>query len=685
MSRFSQKKLGRLGGPVRMTLGVGNAEGKSSPFRSVMGWAGSGLTQACLDRYKHLLRTGSDPGRILFLVRSQRQAREVLERLQQESTALVGPWRVETFLQWVGRSLADHWPRVQAAIPQLPDRFEPVPLAKDLTQFLCARVCVLCPRHGEAFANTGLKEFQIWDQISSAAYIAGASGLSAEEVGSRLAQAWPPDADPVRAETLQAMGCCVGRLWAAALELGAFDFGLQLRLFREHILPLPEFWAEWDHLIVDQAEDSCAVALEFYRQGQSHLQSQWFSYTIGGGASFTAVPEGVAHFLMEKTQVQFLEGSYRASNRMIRLGLEIARALDPQFSPPLSTLPGKGLPSFEVLEGETQFAALEAMVAQIKRLLAAGIQARRIAILLPRMDVGISLSLQEQLPEVWPIAPLPALIGYPLVRAVLTAAELAHPEWRAFPTLPQWQLMLGLVLGLDPVRAALLAEDTLDPVRRSLRPQTAVRQPERVGFANLERYQKLLLWLQEYPSESPLDHFFQQFFTDHLANGAASPQEQELLQLLIEAAQRFRQAFPTETGPSFLSMIRSGQTPSSSRYEPDYGQHLVVATPVAYINRGLEADYQFWFDITNPSWSRSLWHTLYNDRVLTPDWDGMVFDPVQDLRVRQQILGRTLLNLCCRNRHGLWLVRSTFNYRGEENTSILDCLILKGFRALMAA
>ncbi|MEN9238799.1 MAG: hypothetical protein Q6K80_11340, partial [Thermostichus sp. DG_1_6_bins_120] len=78
MSRFSQKKLGRLGGPVRMTLGVGNAEGKSSPFRSVMGWAGSGLTQACLDRYKHLLRTGSDPGRILFLVRSQRQAREVL-------------------------------------------------------------------------------------------------------------------------------------------------------------------------------------------------------------------------------------------------------------------------------------------------------------------------------------------------------------------------------------------------------------------------------------------------------------------------------------------------------------------------------------------------------------------------------------------------------------------------------
>lgn len=662
--------------------GEQHPEGKSSRFQSVIGWAGSGLTQACIERYRHLLKTGSDPGRILFLVRSQRQAREILERLQQDNSGLVGPWRVETFLQRVGRSLADHWPQVRAGIPQLPAQFEPVPLAKDLTQFLCARVCALCPRHGEAFANTGLKDFQVWDQISSAAYIAGASGLPAEAVGSRLAQAWPEDNDPARAEALRAMGCCVGRLWEAALELGSLDFGLQIRLFREHILPLADFWAEWDHLIVDQAEDSCGVALEFYRQGQSHLQSQWFSYTIGGGASFTGVPEGVARFLMEQTQFQLLEDSHRASTGMIRLGLQIAQVLDPQFSHPLSAPDAKDLPSIQVLEGETQFAAVEVMVAQIKRLLAAGIQASRIAILLPRMDAGVSLSLQEQLPEVWPIAPFPALIRYPLVRAVLTVAELAHPEWGAFPTLSEWRLMLGLVLGLDPIRAALLAEDTLDPVGRSWRPQTAVRQPERVGFSNLERYQKLLIWLQGYRSGSPLAHFFQQFFADHLVSGVTSAQEQELLRLLIEAAQRFRQAFPTETDPSFVAMIRSGQTPSSSRYEPHYARHLVVATPVAYINRGLEADYQFWFDITNPSWSRSLWHTLYNDRVLTPDWDGVVFDPVQDLQARQQILARTLLNLCCRNRHGLWLVRSTFNYRGEENTGILDHLILKGFRAM---
>ncbi|MFQ3584101.1 MAG: hypothetical protein SNJ85_04085 [Cyanobacteriota bacterium] len=680
--------------------GEQHPEGKSSRFQSVIGWAGSGLTQACIERYSNLLKTGADPGRILFLVRSQRQAREILERLQREKNCLVGPWRVETFLQRVGRSLADHWPQVRAAVPQLPARFEPVPLAKDLTQFLCARVCTLCPRHGEAFANIGLKEFQVWDQISSAAYIAGASGLPAEAVGSRLAQAWPDDVSaPGRAEALQAMSCCVERLWAAALELGSLDFGLQIRLFQEHVLPLGDFWAQWDHLIVDQAEDSCAVALEFYRQGQSHLQSQWFSYTIGGGASFTGVPEGVARFLMEQTQVQRLEGSYRASQGMIRLGVKIAQVLDPQFSDPLSPpephwvsgTDSSELPSVQVLEGETQFAAVEVMVAQVQNLLAAGVQPSRIAILLPRMDAAVSLRLQDQLPEAWPIAPFPALIRYPLVRAVLTAAELAHPEWGAFPTVPEWRLMLGLVLGLDPIRAALLAEDTLDPVGRSLRPKTAVRQPERVGFANLERYQKLFTWLQGYrscsaraggPSGSPLAHFFQQFFADHLANGVASPQEQELLQLLIEAAQRFRQAFPTETDPSFLAMIRSGQTPSSSRYEPNYSQHLVVATPVAYINRGLEADYQFWFDITNPSWSRSLWHTLYNDRVLTPDWDRGVFDPVQDLQARQQVLARTLLNLCCRNHHGLWLVRSTFNYRGEENTGILDHLILKGFRAM---
>jgi hypothetical protein len=291
------------------------------------------------------------------------------------------------------------------------------------------------------------------------------------------------------------------------------------------------------------------------------------------------------------------------------------------------------------------------------------------------MDAGISLSLQEQLPEVLPIAPFPALIRYPLVRALLTAAEVAHPHWGAFPTLPAWRLLLSSVLDLDPIRATLLAEDTLDPVGRALRPKTAVRQPERVGFANLERYQKLLDWLRSYRPGPSLAAFFQRFFAEHLVT--ASPQDQELLQLLTDAAQRFRRAFPTAGDPAFLAMIRSGQTPSNSRFEPDYSRYLVVATPAAYIHRGLEADYQFWFDITNPSWSPSLWRGLYNSHVLTPEWDGGVFDAARDREARQQVLARTLLNLCCRARQGLWLVRSTFNYRGEENTGTLDLLVLK--------
>ena len=650
------------------------------PFQSVLGWAGSGLTQACVERYRSLLQAGSDPGRVLFLVRSQRQADEVLRRLQQSSLGLVGPWRIETFLQRVGRSLADHWPQVCARLPQLPPQFEPIPLAKDLTQFLCQRACALCPRHGQVFAGVGLKEFQIWDQISSAAYIAGASGLAAEAVGSRLAEG-----DPGRAEVLQAMGCCVERLWEVGLRLGSLDFGLQIRLFGEYILPLAEFWQEWDHLIVDQAEDSCGVALEFYRQGQAHLQSQFFSYTLGGGVSLTGIPEAVADFLMENTRVQLLEGSYRGSAGMIRLGVQIVRVLDPQFSHSLPEPKGGEPPKVQVLEGETLFTAVEGMVAQIRQLLRGGIPASRIAVLLPRMDAGVSLRLQEQLPEVLPIAPFPALIRYPLVRAVLTAAELAHPEWGAFPTLPAWRLLLSWVLDLDPIRAALLAQDTWDPVGRSLRSRTAVRQPERVGFANLERYQRLFDWLRGYRPGPSLAVFFQRFFADHLAPVISSPQDQELLRVLIEAAQRFRQAFPTEGDAAFLAMIRSGQTPSSGRFEPDYSRYLVVATPVAYINRGLEADYQFWFDITNPLWSRSLWRVLYNSRVLTPEWDGEVFDAAQDLQARQQILARTLLNLCCRTRKGLWLVRSTFNYRGEENTGMLDYLILKAAKAMATA
>ncbi|MDX2271616.1 MAG: hypothetical protein NW237_06650 [Cyanobacteriota bacterium] len=649
-----------------------------STAQSVVGLAASDLTQRCGHAYHRLLMQTDRPERILFLVRNQRQKMQVMQQLQTWQPDLMGPLHIETFLQFVNRMLRLYWAEIRHQIPSLPIRLEPLVLAKDLTQYLLASTCQLCPQHAEIFGNSHLKDYQVWDQISSAAYIAGSSGLPPEAVGSRLAQAWPESDNPLKHQQLASVSCCLTRLRQAVSSLGSLDFGTQITWFQRYILPLPSFWQELDHLIVDHAEDSCAVALDFYEQGIPQLKSLFFTYTVGGGASFTAVPTHVYDFIWQKTQVTL--DPPPATHPFLYWGLQIAKTVYPPFQHPFTVTMPEAWPSIEVLDGETQLDAVEAMLTQMEALRQAGVEAQQMAVITPHIDAALTIPMQRRLGSVvLPVGQFPALISYPLIRALLTALELAHPQWGSFPRLSEFKMMVGIMLGLDPIRAELLAEDTLDVPLQKIRPMNAVRMPERIGFAYLLTYQQLWEWLQQYAQRPPvpIDQCLSQLFRDLLALVIQDPSEQFLIQNLIETAQRFRRALPQAQPRDFVAMIRSGQTSSRRVEDPDYAQSLVVATPVGYNNLGLRADYQFWFDITHEAWSRSLWYPLYNARVLTPEWDEQPFDTADDELARQQMLAHTLLSLSGRIRQKLWLVRASFNFRGEENTSSLDQLILQ--------
>lgn len=661
-------------------------------IQTVIGLPGSGLTEACLSHYCTLLNKDVlQTERILFLVRNQRQAKQVLQRLHQMEPTIAGSLHIKTFLGFVRQSLSEYWeevcqPKEDSFKTLSLTCFEPRLLTKDLTQHLLAKACLFCPRHSEIFASTGLRAFQIWDQISSIAYISGSSGISVEQVGERLQHAWPDPKDTHRRQQLEALSCCVGRLRQETIALGAFDFGSLIQLFQERILPLAQFWASWDHLLVDQAEDSCAVALEFYEKALAYGKSLFLTYTVGGGVSFTGVPNLVFSFASEK------HSSWIHPQRLVTLrssfmtfGLKIAQALDPDL-PGISILPNHlnserwatdDLPIKE-LQAETPLEGVDQMVTQIQELLHQGVDPGNIAVIAPYLDSGLMLTLEQRLRQVvWVMRPFPALIRYPLIRALLTLLELAHPHWNQFPSLTEFQVFLALVLGLDPIRAELLAIDTLDPVHRTLRSRVAVRAPERVGFAALKSYQLLVDWLEAYRQGSPvpLDQCLRQFFIDRLSLKITTPHAQGLVRSLVETATRFQDVFPHLDPREFLVMIRSGQTASQSWQDPDYPQYLVLATPGDYINLGCSADYHFWFDITRQEWTRSAWYPLYNSEVLTPEWDQTPFGELQDYVYRRRTLAKILLNLACRIRKGLWLVSSTVTFRGEENTGDLDQIL----------
>lgn len=652
-------------------------------IESVIGWPRGGLTAACLAHYRQLLAAGVLADRIVWIAPNQTQAAQTIVQLEAQLEGLAGPLRVETFYNFANRMLAEFWGEVLEQEPELPASFEPPILDQAQMRYCVERACSLCPDHGALFEACGLSDERLWDQIASAAWVASTAGIAIEAIGNRLRSAWPDGEDEQRLARLAAISCCGRRTRQVVLGAGALDAGLVVELFGRVINDLEAFWQDFDHLIIDRIEDSSAVALEFYRRSDERQKALFVAYTVGSGVGlYTALPRSAAQFVARRSHFRYLPAPADAKQQaMRRLADRIARQIDPQFKNPLPVqeLASAALPV--LIEAQTTVEAAEAMAGTIQQLLKQNVPPDRLAIVAPLTDMGLVSVLEAALdvPVQVPRSHT-ALVRHPLVWALLSALELAHPEWGLFPSFGEARLMLGLLLGLDPVRAELLAADGLDPVGRCLRGRDAVRYPERIGFAALDRYQNLVDWLDLYQQGSalPPDHLWSTFASDLLSEVLTEPADWQLLQELIAIVRRFRRTFCQIQPRVLLHLLRSGQvTRPSQRLAPG---RLVLSTPLTFINQGLAADYQFWFDITSERWSRSSWRGLYNHRVLTPEWDGTPYGAAHDREDRAFRLSRTLFSLCCRTSAGLYLVRSSLGARGEANTGLLDQQILTAAR-----
>jgi hypothetical protein len=335
------------------------------------------------------------------------------------------------------------------------------------------------------------------------------------------------------------------------------------------------------------------------------------------------------------------------------------------------------------LQGQSQTEMAERMAAQISELLAQGVAIDKIAVIAPRLDPGLALVLKVKLGKsVYIVEETLPLAKYPLVRALLCALELAHPHWNCFPSFAEVQVMLSVLLDMDPVRAELLATDILDPLSRILRPGQATRSPERIGFANLASYQQLYDWLETYQTslQQSIPDFWDYLVFEH-CNDSFTPEDFLLFQSLISITKEVQNLFPEQSPKSFLKTLRSRlhapplQKPSES--------FLCVATPENFLAQDIQIQHQFWFDISSDHWFKSAWQTLFNHRVLTPEWNGQPFGELQDRRFRLLTLAKLLFQLCCRT-ESLWLIQSTLNARGEENTGQLAPILLSAIAECFA-
>ncbi len=272
-----------------------------------------------------------------------------------------------------------------------------------------------------------------------------------------------------------------------------------------------------------------------------------------------------------------------------------------------------------------------------------------------------------------------------MVRALLTLAALAHPNWGLAPTeFDVAEAMATAVGGLDRPRAALAAGRLYDAAGLQLRPVGAltVTEVDRIGPLAVKEIGRLLAWLVEWPGAEPLDRFFGTLFDDLLCDHlyVSRPDEQStrrraaVCDWLIRTAGRFRRASLVlglsdlrQQGITLTQSIQEGLVtgnPLPADSKPDTG--VVVATLYAYLLSGPSVRVQVWLDAGATGWWDIPRQPLSNAFVLTPEWKpGRPWTEAEGVSTRDQLLARLVRGLCNRCQEGVVLASSDLDRRGQ--------------------
>ena len=386
------------------------------------------------------------------------------------------------------------------------------------------------------------------------------------------------------------------------------------------------------HLIVDNVEEDTFTAHRLVQRWLPSLESALLIADDDGGyrTFLGADPEGAAELAALCDRHERLTSSHVMSTELVLLTRRITRSVSGPASrgPEIpDTLPAQEIDPLAALEiPRTGFRFYPQMIAwvasEVRRLVQdEGVAPGQIALLAPFVSDALRFSLARALGEhaiaLTTHRPSRALEDEPAARALITLAQLAHPDWELRPAPEDVTLALTLVIGgLDPVRAHLLSQIVYPPRRRSVklgRFATLVADAqERITFSVGERYDRLHDWLTAYRAGgevATLDQFLAQLFGELLSQPGfgfhADHNAARVANQMVESARKFRWALegstddlPTLVGRAYVKLFEEGAL--GALYVPGWREAedaVFLAPAYTFLMRNRPVDVQFWLDI----------------------------------------------------------------------------------------
>lgn len=651
-----------------------------------LGPAGSGRTEMLRRRYNELTGGGVPTDRILVLAATSGRASEWRRETR---LGAHGPLRIWSFFGFVQEELREHWGALQEAVPHLRRHTAPEFLNVETAHHLMRG---LVDERAPALAGVNASPQRIAIQIASNLNtVAAASGVPLHEIARRMeaAMARPQD----------------GPLWGAVqealeeyrrlcLESGVLDYGSSLDLYRTVLLDSPSYQEglgrRFRHLLVDDLDESVAVQQEFMAAAAPLMESCAFAFNLDGGhaAFMGAQPNLALQRFRPDCSVIEREHSYTCSQEMFAFSEALFRRMTG------GRREGRRHDRVvaEHIRTDLRGEMIREVASAIAGLLHRGISPGQIAVISPHVDRALEVAVRRAVPgqKVQNLSLSRRLLDERAARAVITLASLAHPQWGVGLGPSAVSDALNVLLGLDPIRASLLAHEVVRSGQLPDLDESGLRR--RAGFERSEAYDALRAWLEEARGrEWEIDTFCQAVFGELLAPLRPDREAIHSTQQLLLSSHRFRRAMerldPEGThGRGYLSMLMEGTVAAEPleayRTDPDA---LVLATPFAYLtaarpageqDEGLSHPHHVWVDVASDAWYPSDVKELANPHVLAPTWHGghRWLDSM-NVRRRQENGARTVRALLRRCRGSLIVAESMLSTWGAEQDGGLSAAL----------
>jgi len=662
------------------------------------GPAGTGKSTVGVHRLRHLLSAGVAGSSILLLA-PQRTLQDPYLVAARDPDIGPGTEVDSVTIGGLARRVTDlFWPLAAAKSgfrhPERPPFF----LTLESSQYYMSHVARPLLDKGYFQAVT-MDRHRLYSQILDSLNKSASVGFPYTEIGARLDAAWV--GDQVQRRIYAEAQECASLFRQFCLDHNLLDFSLQLEIFSEYLWsdPMVRSYLQrsYRHVIYDNVEEDIPRAHDLMGGWMKDLESALLIYDGDAGfRRFLGADVDSGWALRERcTDHHTLSRSFVMSAAVAELALD----LESSIRQPAAIAPGTRQRSAVGRHGDAaRFISsrfypdlLDEVTDRIAALIMDGaVPPSEIAVVGPYMSDALRFAITSRCESrgipVQTHRPSRSLRDEPAAQALLTLASLAHPQWDRPPARLDVARALMKAIGMDLVRAHLLAEIVF---RKgfSLSPFDDINpeMQERITYVHGASYSRLREWLFSYreAEPQPLDQFLRRIFGEILAQPGfgfhAGFDDARVAANLVESIRKFRLAMEPsvdgdvetafDVGREYLTLLSEGLLAAQylESWKPAAKPAVLVAPAHSYLMMNRPVTIQFWLDPGAAGWFELLDQPLTHTRVLSRSWPvGQKWTFAEEERTNMEGLIRLTTGLLRRCKQAVYLCVTHLGESGFE-------------------